>query len=349
MSEFEIIKSCVEQMVFRPDGTYNTYYYTDFERNIICAPQELIENIESKVNAASLSIVDGDVVLFKESSFPKLFLKEINSKITRTIKAEKATKIVTDSKNLITSADVKNIEKITLLRSSTNQYYYVNKDAMCECGVSLSKFTADNNLEVIEDCWLVPNTITSKKLKMLDSYDKIATTENLTGYLNNYLPLPTPEQKETLLALLASDEKENMELGINMVRMFNISDCIFDIFSALAGDNHYNSGEKLKKINRNNVRWKYLMSIADANLSKFRHFHYCSYYRDNVIISKLYNLPFISLEQKRKCWIQAYVAIDWGRWDNRDNLMQLAMSGKCKAVDRRMLSYGFPEKFSDIS
>lgn len=347
MLNFEIIGNRLNTIWFAPDGTYDKGIFYDYSKQIVVISDDVIEKLKNLVDNVNSPIVDGDVILFKNSTFPKLFLKDIGSKVTRTIKEEKATKIVTDSSNVVQKEDLDNITPCLLIKKS-DFYYILYEDNISKYNIDLDKFLADNGFTLVKDAKIVNETLTSNKIENVQYSDKLTTTEQLVHYINNYLPNPTKEQKDCLLSLLKSTEVTNVELGINMIKGINISDCIFDIYKALSGDSgryYYRRDLTINKINRNNVRWKYLAGLADMKFADF----YCFNRSYQNVFHKLYNiykLSFISLDQKRKCWIQAFSNCNY---DNFEKYNDLSEEEKCKLESSYLTKFGFPSRYEDIT
>ena len=346
MYSIEDIKNTISTIWFNPDGTYNLSEQYFYDYQIIIATEEEIEELKTLVTSFKAPIKDGDVILFKNSSFPKLFLKNIGSKITRTIKEEKATRIVTDSLNVINSEELKDIKECLLVVNSKNNYYRLYKENMKDQGIDLETFLKNNDFTIVENAKVASASITNKKIENCKHFKKLATTEQLVEYINNYLPSPTKEQRETLLSLLSSTEESNIELGINMIKMFNISDCIFDIYQALASRDRYNYNIPVARINRNNIRWKYLMSLGGMQMKDLRQFNQ---HRGTYALYNIYKLPFISLGQKQKCWLRAYLNMSWSRSDEDDKVDSYTEEYKKSLIDTTLTRFGFPSRYADVS
>ena len=346
MHRIEDIKNTISTIWFNPDGTYNLSEQYFYDYQVIIATEEEIEELKTLVTSFKAPIKDGDVILFKNSSFPKLFLKDIGSKVTRTIKEEKATRIVTDSLNVINSEELKNIKECLLVVNSKNNYYRLYKENLKDQGIDLDAFLKNNDFTIVENAKIASASITDKKIENCKHFNKLATTEQLVEYINNYLPSPTKEQRETLLSLLGSTEESNIELGINMIKMFNISDCIFDIYQALASRDRYNYNLPVARINRNNIRWKYLMSLGGMQMRDLRQFNQ---HRGTYALYNLYKLPFISLGQKQKCWLRAYLNMSWSRSDEDDKVDSYTEEYKKSLIDSTLTRFGFPARYADVS
>lgn len=350
--EFQTIRKQAKYITFRADGTYilrDEYFYTE---HLAIIDDEVLTKLKEKVTLCNTPIKDGDTILFKESSFPKLFLNSIdNCPITRVIKESKATRIVTDSKNVISPKDVEGIEKVKAFQSCTDVIYLYDEDNVnknCVCG--FDKFLEMNKMTIVENLYKVKNTLTESKLTVIDNYDKLATTEELVRYINGVLHTPDEEEKRNLLAMLGSSDPELVELGVNMVRLFDISDCLYDVYAALAGKERWDAAKTAARINRSNVRWKYLMGLGGMNLSKLRNFNRT--WGSNVILEPLgvvYNLPFLSLEQKRRCWIHCYCLDNYSRMENEDSFQNAPENVKNRYVCTRLKDFGMPERYADIS
>ena len=151
MYRIEDIKNTISTIWFNPDGTYNLSEQYFYDYQVIIATEEEIEELKTLVTSFKAPIKDGDVILFKNSSFPKLFLKDIGSKVTRTIKEEKATRIVTDSLNVINSEELKDIKECLLVVNSKDNYYRLYKENMKDQGIDLETFLKNNDFTIVEN------------------------------------------------------------------------------------------------------------------------------------------------------------------------------------------------------
>jgi len=350
MINLEHFTKYVELLTFRPDGTYDR---NSAGFNLCTLTDEDLEYLKQQVTLSIQPLTDDDKIFFDNCTFPKLFVNDVPCKIKRVIKKDSATKIITNKENIISQKEVDQIKSEIVAKTETN-YYIFDQDNINAYNIDLDRFLSNNNMQRLENIKSIPQSINKHRLLLVDDYGKLTTVENLVKYLNNYLPDPTDEQKETILSLLKSNEAENIDLGVNMCRMFKMDDILFDIYLALANIQGYSGHASANKANRNNVRWKYLMYFGKFTLYDFNDFYRPWSVGNRLVkIGSLYNSNVLSIKQKQKCWMYCYYMC--GNFSYR-NSHSLADALSIPENNRLTLTlnnqgqyYDLPERYVDIT
>lgn len=251
---------------------------------------DMLKSIESK------SIENNDLIYFsKNVEYPKLLLNQLNINIKRTIKLDKANKIIIKS----------SLHKL-IQNTSITTGYFVKKD-------NDSLFIEFDNLNNIPlnkaklffggDWTSVVKTDKCLNIEdlnfLLKNKDRVVFFDDFIYTINNKLPKLDNNQKECILSMIKSTDEQQQKLGINMLVGYDLSSVIIDLFSTLFID----SKTKLSSDVCNSIQFKYLMSFFNNGyLSLYNYLHYKYDYKKIALntLVELYNSKLPSQEQKDK-------------------------------------------------
>lgn len=169
-------------------------------------------------------IVPGDLVyISKYSSYPSLFISRVdNINIRRCLKLEKCTKLIVDES--IINNYHNTIVKFDHVPGIINKSY--NND-----NVEIFSFSpTDNDLENDNIVYYYNAPYDFMDI-IINHHDKIVYTENLSNYVNNFLPKLNKQNLVEVTNMIKSEDKETMKLGISIISIHDISNVCVEIFS----------------------------------------------------------------------------------------------------------------------
>lgn len=255
---------------------------------------EKIKNINLNQN---LEIQDGDKILFDKSVvFPKTFVKEIPT-INRTIKQENANKIIVldnvynDLLNCPNSIFGFLHQELRYGGCYRYRSFIAKEDLNGQTTTDFFNFVDTSNSGVLEEGYLIPRNFNESFISISQ---KIIPFSKFIKYNNS--KLPKIADKDTFLALLMSDNESQNKLAIDMFKMYDLSNVIFDVFYCLVKRNLI---PKLSKTTLNSINFKYFLSVLNTNRTELKN---CKWYlEDNCkIIGELYSNEMMNEEQKLK-------------------------------------------------
>lgn len=306
MKEYSIINP-VHTLTFDSDGIYTVGEHLSSSINYFdISDSELItlkENIK-KVNFPQ--IVDDDVIYFdKNAAFPKLLLGRLDLKVKRTIKIDKADKIVVNQDSILTSNDLNFLEFGYIIfvggtgEEDCNQTFFISNSSI---NVSEAEnISLDLMQKYFPGTWkkamYIDKRIAPNALDLINSVpEKITTVQNVAIYLNSQLATLDDDSAKTMISLFKSGSEEK-KLAVNMITSFNISTVLYDICEAIGESSSY-----FDQATKSSINYKYFKLLTGIDLTGLEgRWRYGSYYQ-NRIISDLFNNPLMDPAQKLKAW-----------------------------------------------
>lgn len=301
------ISTSVRNISFNSDGIYLVGQYLDSTFNYFELSNSELTTLTDNINKMTLpQIVDDDVIYFdKRASFPKLLLGRLDLKIKRTIKADKCTKLVVNEDSIINSADLNEIEFGYIIfvggtdETDCTQAFYISQKSVDES--SGYGITLDLMQKYFPGKWKkiarTPNSVTTESIELINSVpEKITTVQSVARYLNSQLSQLDSDSAKTMLSLFKSGSEEK-KLAINMIVSFDISTILYDICEAIGtGSGYFDNATK------SSINYKYFKLLLGVSPNVIEsNWKYGRYYQNNIV-SKIFNNPLVSLEQKQKAW-----------------------------------------------
>lgn len=260
-----------------------------------------LKNIIEHISFQSLKPKD-KIFITSKSRFPSSFLSKIEGvDIKRTIKCERADKIIIDE------------EALVLTTNPTSFYFYqvYNKENELVLNfLSYGNYTSTavlNNLynnSVFTDGeksnFISVKTKVVSLLKMdydtckmlLDLKDKVVSTKILNEYLANFMPDLTLDLLENIKQLLLSRDKGTVKLGVELLHTYDPSSIYFKTLVTL-NECYPNIREYGA---HNNAAFKHILSMLDISLNTLES-------HPTVFYNKIYN----SLNDTDKAVVREYM------------------------------------------
>ena len=299
----EIVKSdYIKDLIFDNNYLYDTpnyindyylYYLTELEE------KELL----STINLVTFpSLQSGDSVYFDDSvTFPRNLCTTLGQGLKRTIKKDKATKILVNKNKSFSKDNYAEYLKFGYYVKLSNQYsviFFIPDSNIIELGLSEDKVEKLIGSELNRG-FLLNKSIPISYLDLIKESGSILTpSTELIKYINKSLPNLTESNKENILGLV-SNNQEQLKLAFNTLIGFNTSDIIWDFIFKLAQLDNIDNNLK------NTVNFKYIVSILGYTLKDYQSIVYrYRYYYDSCfeILSSIYHSDLISEDQRKKIW-----------------------------------------------
>ena len=313
----------------------NHIYQTTYnERNVSyfeCVDDEIKTLIDNCNNITSNTIKDNDVIFFsEESTFPKLLLSRLNLSVKRTLKTDKATKIIINNNKLLNKNGNTIIPGYIIIPLDGKNYYFIEDSNLKEINLSidLAKLYFPGEWKRVI---CLNGRVDKKFIDLINDYHAIITTPvQVTEYLNSKLTKLDLETKDSMISMLKANDEEHNKLAINMLGMYDLSDVLYDIYEILGkkGD--------IPDCIKNSVMFKYLMSLIESTptllIEAFEDYYWRRSEKLNIL-SKIFNLP-ISHDQKLKCFnqIKKNCGLDFNKLSNNDKKLLDARGIPCTFV-----------------
>lgn len=297
----------VRSISFNSDGIYTVGQSLDSTYNYFELSNSELTTLTDNINKMTLpQIVDDDVIYFdKRAAFPKLLLGRLDLKVKRTIKADKCTKLVVNEDCIITPADLNALEFGYIIfvggtdESDCKQAFYISQKSIDES--SSYGITLDLMQKYFPGRWKkiarTPDSITAESIELINSApEKITTVQNVALYLNSQLSQLDSDSAKTMISLFKSGSEEK-KLAVNMIASFNISPILYDICEAIGtGSGYFDNSTK------SSINYKYFKLLLGVSPNFIESdWKYGRYYQ-NKIVSKIFNNPLVSPDQKYKAW-----------------------------------------------
>lgn len=304
----------VKCLNFDSDGIYEIS--PNYNRDVLYYQMDdsEFENLANNVKNISTAIIsDEDVLYFdKKASFPKLLLKQLNSKITRTIKKDKSTKIVVNSESILTSREIRNADTgYLVLVGGTEEVLYKKLFFISDNDIEdivKKGLTLENMQLCFQGEWVrgvcINNKATQEMIDYINQdFTKITTVNRVAVYLNSKLPKLDEESKKSLISLFQGDASCKA-MALKLFVSYNMSDAIFDVCEAIG-----TSREFFDQSSKNSINYKYLKTLLGINPIELNKKWRWRYYWSGQLASNLFHNEILSPEQKFKAWSKFYKAV----------------------------------------
>ena len=306
MKEYSITNP-VHNLTFDSDGIYtvgehlsSSISYFDISDSELTT---LKENVK-KINYPQ--IVDNDIIYFdKNATFPKLLLGRLDLKVKRTIKMDKADKIIVNRDSLLTSNDLNSLEFGYIIfvggtgEGDCNQTVFISDSSIKES--EAENISLDLMQKYFPGIWkkamCINKKIASNIFDLINSApEKITTVQNVAIYLNSQLATLDADSAKTMISLFKAGPEEK-KLAVNMITSFNISTVLYDICEAIGESSSY-----FDQATKSSINYKYFKLLTGIDITYLDdNWRYGTSYR-NRIIANLFNNSLLAPNQKLKAW-----------------------------------------------
>lgn len=296
-----IFKGSVRELSFETSGIYNLYWFRHEKiRFFTYKDNNELEELTIKVGSAFNNIIqNGQTIYFdKTAVFRKSMLNNLNVGLKRTIKIDKADRIVIGKYNIPTVKELDNTHSGYFITNKTEEYFFISDDhirIMSKLGLTLDMMKTYFPGDWKKAVW-VNNKITDSSLSCFMNYhDKIITSQQLVEYINTQLPSLDDNSFQTFLGMILGNEEDQL-LALNMLVTFNISDRICTIADAI----HTKVTTFSDKV-KNSVNYKYFQLILGASpvsiVNDFR-----AYYWSRKLFAQMYHDGVMSDNCRHTLW-----------------------------------------------
>ena len=306
MREFSI-NNPVHTLSFDSDGIYTVGAHLSSGINYFDISDSELTTLKENIKKVNFpQIVDDDVIYFdKNAAFPKLLLGRLDLKVKRTIKIDKANKIVVNRDSILTSNELNLLEFGYIIfvggtgEEDCNQIFFISSSSIKES--EAENISLDLMQKYFPGVWkkamCVDKKIASNALDLINSVpEKITTVQNVAIYLNSQLATLDADSAKTMISLFKAGSEEK-KLAVNMITSFNISTVLYDICEAIGESTSY-----FDQATKSSINYKYFKLLTGIDLNDLDgRWRYGTYYQ-NRVIADLFHNPLMSPDQKLKAW-----------------------------------------------